>query len=915
MTMQSFAVALPNTMISPIRLAGVPHLLFETWVDRSPKSIAVTGTPASLTYLDVERRANQIAHGLRAAGVQKGDLVGLFLERGPDLVCSLLGILKSGAAFVALDPRTPKELLARMFASVDCQFVISCRTLIESLPATPAHLLLLDDPAWRAAQASSRPITLAGPHDLACVLFTSGSSGRPKAVSYLHQNLAARFSNTMQVSSFTQFSIFAQSSPVTSIDAIDEILLPLVCGGSTAILPYDTVTNPYRLVDSLSVYGVTHILLVPSLLRVILSTTEDLKSKLDLLGAWMIGGEPLTTALARQFFDRLPRAVLINFYGLTEGDATCHVTSPAVSYDTSVPIGRPVQNTRVYLLDEYLKPVPDGNPGEICLAGEGLFHQYLNCPELNGERWVPNPFESDSSYARLFRTGDMGRLRSDGEIEYLGRRDRMIKVRGFRVELGEVEAALAQHPAVDECVAVAKQPGGSSHGTLQHSAYILAYAVLKPGETASSPDLRQFLKDHLPDHAVPSMIFLLDAIPLSPNGKADIHALLQLHAVEREVCENYIPPRDAIELRLAQIWEKLLNFHPIGVADSFFEMGGDSLAAIDLMLTIEKEFQSRLPITALIQSPTIADLASVLRGDANPLSLGSLVPIRVQGSRPPLFCVHADGSVFIYRRFAEYLDPSIPIYGLQAHGLADPSHQPFRYVDEMAAHYIREIRTVQPQGPYHLCAFSAGGLIIFEMARQLHQMGEQVAFVGLLDAYGPDYPEYLTAKNRAAYKFSVHVNTMRLHGVRGQIDYLSGRARHRSNHILSRVFADLLLRLHQPMPRKIRYEYIARLIDHAAQMYPRGRTYPGTVVLFHALTQPEGIKPDRTLGWGHLVTGDLKIIDIMGTHNSIMMHDLHVAELVYKIGDHLSQLPDRLPAEKPTLNNFSSTDSAILSTS
>src|SRR6185503_11789712 len=237
--------------------------------------------------------------------------------------------------------------------------------------------------------------------------------------------------------------------------------------------------------------------------------------------------------------------------------------------------------------------------------------------------------------------------------------------------------------------------------------------------------------------------------------------------------------------------------------------------------------------------------------------------------------VHADGSVFIYRRFAEYLDPSIPIYGLQAHGLANPSHQPFRYVDEMAAHYIREIRTVQPQGPYHLCAFSAGGLIIFEMARQLHQLGEQVAFVGLLDAYGPDYPEYLTAEKRVAYKFSVHLNTMRLHGVRGQIDYLSGRARHRSNHVLSRVFADLLLRLHQPMPRKIRYEYIARLIDHAARTYPRGRTYPGTVVLFHALTQPEGIKPDRTLGWGQLVTGDLKIIDVIGTHNSIMMHDLH----------------------------------------
>jgi thioesterase domain-containing protein/acyl carrier protein len=744
-------------------------------------------------------------------------------------------------------------------------------------------------------------------------LFTSGSSGRPKAVQYLNQNLAARFSNTTHLSNFTQFSVFAQTSPVTSIDAIDEIFLPLVCGGSTAILPYETVTNPHRLIDSLSAYKATHILLVPSLLRVILSAEENLRTKLAPLGTWMIGGEPLTAGLARQFYEQLPQALLINFYGLTEGDATCHLTSPLVPYDSSVPIGRPVQNTRVYLLDEDLKPVSEGTPGEICLSGEGLFRQYLNCPELNAERWISNPFESDPSYARLFRTGDIGRFRADGELEYLGRRDRMIKVRGFRVELGEVEAALSQHPAVDQCVAVAKEPGGNGSASLQHSAYILAYTVLKRGETASPQDLREFLKHHLPEHALPSMIFLLDSLPLSPNGKVDVYALLKLHTVEREVCENYVAPRDAIELRLAQIWEKLLNFRPVGVADSFFEIGGDSLAAIDLMLTIEKEFQCRLPITALIQSPTIAALAELLRGDGRSVSLGSLVPIRVQGSRPPLFCIHADGSVFIYRRFAEYLDPSIPIYGLQAHGLANPRHQPFRHVDEMAAHYIREIRTVQPQGPYHLCAFSAGGLIIFEMARQLREMGELVAFVGLLDAYGPDYPEYLPTKNVATYKISVHLNTLRQHGVQGQVDYLVGRVRHRSTHILSRLSADLLLKLGQPMPRKIRYEYIAQLIDYAAQIYPRGRTYSGDVVLFHALTQPEGIRPDRTLGWAQLVTGGIKIVEVTGTHNSIMMHEQHVAELVHKIGDQLNQIQRRLSSGNSSANNLSTMDSAILS--
>jgi thioesterase domain-containing protein/acyl carrier protein len=421
---------------------------------------------------------------------------------------------------------------------------------------------------------------------------------------------------------------------------------------------------------------------------------------------------------------------------------------------------------------------------------------------------------------------------------------------------------------------------------------VVAYAVLKPGEKASPQDLRDFLKERLPDQAIPSMVFFRDSFPLSPNGKIDFHVLSQLDPVEREMCETYVPPRDAVELRLTQIWEALLNVYPIGVEDSFFDLGGDSLSAIDLMLTVEKEFQCRLPITALIQSPTIAALATLLRQDGKAISLGCLVPIRALGSRPPLFCIHADGSVFIYRRFAEYLHPDVPIYGLQAHGLADPKQEPYTHVEEMAAHYIREIRIVQPQGPFHLCAFSAGGLIIFEMARQLQAEGEQVAFLGLLDAYGPDYPQHLSTTNLANYKLSVHLNTLRLHGTKGQIGYLLRRVQHRGHLILSNTLVELLPKLHLPMPRKIRYEYIARLIDRAAGLYPRSNTYSGDAVLLHALTQPEGIQPDRTLGWGEMVTGDLKIVDVVGTHNSIMAHEPHVAELVRKIDELLSQLHD-----------------------
>ena len=888
--MQSFAVSLPSMTVSPIHLAGTPHIVFETWVDRSPDSIAVTWESGTLTYRELEQRANQVAHALRSFGVQRGDIVALFLERGPDLVCALLGVLKAGAAFVAMDPKTPKQVLTRELASLDCRLLLSCDALISGLPTPSTQLLSFDHPDWLDSQSASRLLSMVCPEDPSCVLFTSGSSGSPKAVLYLNRNLSVRLSNTMQLSRFDQFSVFAQSSPVSSIDAIDEILLPLVTGGCTAILSYDTVTNPHRLIDSLSHHGVTHILLVPSLLRVMLSSGGDLNAKVGSLKVWMSGGEPLTPALTRQFYEQLPTAVLINFYGLTEGDGTFHITSATSSYETGVPIGRPVAATKVYLLDEGLNPVSDGESGEICLAGEALSHQYLNSSELNAKRWVPNPFSVEDPYARLFRTGDMGRLRPDGEIEYVGRRDRQVKVRGFRVELGEIEAALAQHPAVDQCVAVSRQPSVNEGVTLLLQTNIVVYAVLKHGKMASAHELHGFLRDHLPEQARPSMIFLVDSLPLSPNGKVDFNALAQLVLVEKQRSKTYVPPRSALEVRLAQLWEKLLNVSPIGVADDFFEIGGDSLSAIDLMLSIEKEFQHPLPITVLIQSPTIATLAEVLGGDRGSIPRGSLVPIRAQGSRPPLFCVHADGSVFIYRRFAEHLDQDIPIYGLQAHGLAHPQDQPYRHVHEMAAHYVREIRTVQPHGPYHLCAFSAGGLIIFEMARQMRGLGENVAFVGMLDAYGPDYPDHRSPKSLVTYKMSVHLNTLRLHGIKGQARYLFRRGQHRLDLIASKLFAVLFSTLRLPMPRKTRYNYIARLIEHAAELYPRDNTYEGDVVLFHASSQPEGIKPDRTLGWGALVKGELKIVDVPGTHHSIMMHAPHVAELVRKIDGQLQQL-------------------------
>lgn len=887
--MQTYLVS--TTQQNILRLsAGLPHTMFEAYADRFPEAPGLLDDDVALTYAQLEQRSNRIAHALSASGVQKGDLVAVGLERGPDLVCSILGILKAGAAFAPIDPWAPAESLARILSTVDCAFLLTRADLAPGLPASAARTLLLDDPAWLADQPDSRPLLRVDRDDPACVLFTSGSSGQPKAVLYLHRNLTSRLLNSVEIAGLDRTAVFAQTSPLTSIDAMDEMLLPLVSGGSLAILPYETVTDPHRLIDVLSARQVTHILLVPSLLRVILSAGEDLLERLGALKTWIIGGEPLTAALTREFYDALPQAVLINYYGLTEGDACYHVTSPDYQYMTLVPIGRPVRNARVYLLDEHLSPVPAGKAGEICIAGDGLSHCYVNCPELNAERWTANPFETDPAYARLFRTGDMGRYRYDGEIEFLGRRDRMVKVRGFRVELGEVEAVLAQHPAVRHCAVTAKHPSEEGQGSLAEKTYLVAYVTLEPGQQASEEELREFLRSRLPEFAVPSRVLLLESMPLTPNGKVDVLALPEPEAVFSLSQRKHLAPRDALEQTLARLWEKFLQRHPIGVTDNFFELGGDSLTAIALMLAIEKELNCSLPIVVLFQAPTIARLAEVIRGHGSPALRDCLVPLRTEGSRPPLFCIHADGSVFIYRHFSKYLDPDIPIYGLQAHGLANPKDEPYTRIEEMAAHYLGEIRHVQPRGPYYFCAFLAGGLIIFEMARQLRAQGETVAFLGMLDAYGPGYPERLESKNVAGYKIGVHWSTMRLLGLGGQLNYLWHRARHRIGLALSRLLAKMFKKLKLPLPGRVRYEYIADLIDQAALHYPKGRTYPGEVTIFRAATQPDGIKPDPSLGWAQLALGNLKILDVPGTHNSVMMHEPHVAHLVRQINACLDRL-------------------------
>ena len=432
---------------------------------------------------------------------------------------------------------------------------------------------------------------------------------------------------------------------------------------------------------------------------------------------------------------------LINHYGPTENTvvATCDTVEANVNEEGLPTIGRPIQNVQIYLLDRYLHPVPVGIPGEIFVGGRGLARGYRERPDLTSERFITHSF-NNLTHLRLYRTGDRAVYLPDGKIDFLDRIDSQIKIRGFRVELGEIEAMLLTHALVKEAVVVAS--GGESA-----ERRLVAYFVPRK-DPIRSADIREHLKTVLPEYMIPSVFATLDEIPLTANGKVNRKALPEPPSIQQESGAQFVAHRDELELRLVRIWETILGVQPIGVHDSFFDLGGHSLNAIRMFAEVEEAFGKNIPLATLFEASTIEKLAGILRQDGWAEPESSLVPIQPHGARPPFFCIHAKGgNVLFYRDLARHMGTDQPFYGIQARRLAG-RQVGHATVEEMAAFYIDQIQKLQPEGPYYLGGSSFGGLAAFEIAQQLHRRGEKVGLVALLDTGTPDYPKLLPNMTR-----------------------------------------------------------------------------------------------------------------------------------------------------------------------
>jgi aspartate racemase len=867
------------------------HELFQDQARETPEATALTFGNQQLTYKELNARANQLAWRLKEAGAKPGDVVGFCAERSLEMVICLLGILKAGAAYAALDPTLPPERLAYMLEDLQAKILLTQHPILESWPehsagngsmGLPQQICL--DAEWDAiAQASTEDIpNEVTSQGMAYVSFTSGSTGRPKGVCVPHRGVVRLVRNTDYIN-FSTEDVFLQLAPISFDASTLEIWGSLLNGGRLVILP-PGIPSLTELAETLERHGITTLFLTSGLFN---QVVDERPGSLRRLRQLLTGGEVLSPSHAKKALDLLDTGTLIHVYGPTENTTftTWYTIPRTFDWRHTVPIGRPIANTQCYILDERRQPVPIGVVGELYAGGDGLALGYLNQSELTAERFVPHILHKGE---RLYRTGDRVRYMPDGNIEFFGRWDSQVKIRGFRVELGEIETVLGRHPQVRQCAVVA-------HGDIARGKRLTAYIVANPGTEVAAGELRQFVKTKLPTYMVPTGFVRVESLPLLANGKVDRRALPVPEDLNIRGDKEFVRPGDTVETELAAIWENILGTHPIGMEDKFFEMGGHSLLAVRLVAQVEKKFGAKLPVSVVFQAPTIRGMAGYLRQEKSLVASSSVVEIQAKGSKPPLYLVHGVGGGMFwgYTNLARCLGTDQPVYALKSRAM-DGEEKEFSKIEEMAAHYVADVRAVQPVGPYHLGGYCFGGNVAYEMARQLQAAGETVALLAVMNAAPPN-SAYGRPRWTPAWWANFFINLGHL-GIRS----LSWSSRQRREFLrwkaaLARRKVIRLFNFPQRAAQEIDVDDIVDLSTFPADQrklweahiralidfFPK--PYAGKVTLFRSRGHAVISSYDSRYGWGELAA-EVEVHSVPGAHESIL-EEPHVAVLAEKLRD------------------------------
>lgn len=713
----------PNTILD----------LFCQQVDKIPNDIAVVFKEQKLTYKELDILSNQLAHYLiNEKNVIIGDLVAIMQSRSEMLIVCILGILKSGAAYVPIDPEYPQQRISYLQNDCNCKFTIDSKALEnflvskENYPVSAPNSIYLQ------------------PNDLAYIIYTSGSTGNPKGVMIEHHNLLNYLSDVIQYidpnspnsGCFAHFSLSFDGS-------ITELFLPLISGKKLII----TAGIGVEIFDDVNLFKYApydFIVLTPSHVNLIVSViNKETRSKLS--NHFVIGGEALYNYHINQFRSSGIDATIVNLYGPTEATVGCTTyelnTFDIETSSESIPIGRPILNTQIFLLDENQQAIPETEIGEIYIAGNGVARGYFNREDLNSEKFLINPFDPKT---KMYRTGDLGRWLPEGNLLYCGRIDEQVKVNGHRIELGEIEAALITLPKIKLASVII-----SNH--LDSGPCLVAYIQHKDSGN-THPNIREELSKIVPSFMIPNIFMWVDFFPLTTNGKIDKKNLPAPEFVRQDSETILKKPTTEIEKEIVKVWSEVLQIKEIGIDENFFEMGGTSIMAVKAVAEIEKITGTRLPLSVLFEYSTVEKFATLFNENSKIYS-DCLVPLKANGSKVPLFMVHGGGlEVLYFANTSKHLDEEQPFYGLQGIG-SKGFDDWYESIEDMAAHYIQAILKINPDGPYALAGYCVGGVVAFEMTRQLQEQGKEVSVTVLVDSYAQDSYFYKTQKQKKLIRY------------------------------------------------------------------------------------------------------------------------------------------------------------------
>jgi amino acid adenylation domain-containing protein len=880
------------------------HQLFEVQADRTPKAVAVVCSREECTYSELERRANQLAHYLRGLGVQPGERVGLCVERSVSMMVGLIGILKAGASYIPLDPAYPAARLAQMVDDSQARMLVTQEKLRGTISTGSARVVCLDSESKKISRESSeRPCAETTGEHLAYLIYTSGSTGMPKGVQVPHRAVVNLLSSMRGAPGIERADILVAVTTLSFDIAALELFLPLTVGARLVIATREQAADGAELLAVLRRSRATIMQATPTTWQMLLAVGWEGNPRLKML----CGGEALARGLANELL--ATGGELWNMYGPTE--TTIWSSVAQVKRGTGpVPIGPPIANTQFHVLDANLQHVPVGAPGELFIGGAGVAHGYYNRPELNRDKFVPDPFSGQvSGQLSLYRSGDMVRWKTNGELEFLGRTDHQVKVRGFRIETGEIEAAIVKHPGVKESAVVAREDGGRSK-------YLVAYFVPSPVEAGQVPavsqDLRAALQQQLPEYMQPSAFVSLAVLPRTPNGKVDRNALPPPDLAEIAKA-SYVAPANETEKRVLAIWEKVLGISTISTNANFFDVGGHSLLAAQLLARIDQSFGKKIPLAALFQSPTIQQMSELLTGQTPSESMDGVATIQPRGSRTPIFCLHGVPSM---RLLADELGEDQPFVTVNLPREARLT-RPYR-VEEIAAIHLKTIQRIQPEGPYFLAGWCREALLAYEIAQRLKAQGKEVGLVMMFDTWVPGYLSRFNGWEARRARSSFEVERILVHARNLKQTSLAGAVRYAWEQ-LGTIFIDRIRYTRLGLYRLLGFEVGSKnalstenqddILLIAVKSY-RPKPYDGRVLLFRSDKYRTWRYWDANLGWAHLLP-NLKVFAVPGVHDSMLTgpHCPSIARAITEAIDDSVRAAEFVPASET--RSWSSFDGGI----